>query len=275
MADIRHLQQRLLDAGFSPGLIDGLVGKQTRSATRAFQAAHGLAETGEFDDATIAALDAPAGGEGGKYDRAVFFDIVRPLFPGSRLDQSQVAGFNAILDAFEAARPPIDHQAYMLATAFHETAQTMQPVRETLKPTDDAAIAVLDSSWARGRMPWVKSAYWRKDKDGKSWLGRGLVQITHKFNYEKLSKVVGVDLVARPAAAMEMSVAIEIMIEGMKLGVFTGRDLDDYLDGVDEGDAEDFREFVGSRRIINGTDRAEAIAKAALVMEKALRSALT
>lgn len=204
-------------------------------------------------------------------NRRFFFDTVRPIFPDKRLTISQVNGINAILDAFEADPSPLDQQAYMLATAFHETAYTMQPVRETRAATDKEAIAILDRAWANGRLPWVKSPYWRLDKDGKSWLGRGLVQITHKFNYEKLSPIVGVDLVRNPSAALEMPVALKIMIEGMRRGIFTGKALKDYFDGVDEGDAEDYREMMLARRIINGTDRAADIARHGLTFEKALK----
>lgn len=42
--------------GFSPGLIDGRIGPKTRLATREFQRVHGLAQTGELDKATAAAL---------------------------------------------------------------------------------------------------------------------------------------------------------------------------------------------------------------------------
>jgi lipoprotein-anchoring transpeptidase ErfK/SrfK len=57
-------RQAALDrAGFSPGVLDGKAGRKTALALRAFQAAHGLAQTGEFDPATLAALrvdDAPS-----------------------------------------------------------------------------------------------------------------------------------------------------------------------------------------------------------------------
>ncbi len=56
----------------------------------------------------------------------------------------------------------------------------MQAVRETLATTDAGAIRALESSWMRGKLPWVNTTYWRKHPDGKSWFGRGLVQITHK-----------------------------------------------------------------------------------------------
>ena len=46
--------------GYEPGTADGLMGRRTRSALRAFQRAHGLAPSGQIDDATRAALGLPA-----------------------------------------------------------------------------------------------------------------------------------------------------------------------------------------------------------------------
>lgn len=52
------LVQVLLErAHFSPGVIDGLVGSNTRSALRAYQDAHGLTVSGEADDLTIQSLE--------------------------------------------------------------------------------------------------------------------------------------------------------------------------------------------------------------------------
>ena len=49
--------QAALDrAGFSPGVIDGQAGHKTAIALKAFQAAHGLPQTGQFDPTTAAAL---------------------------------------------------------------------------------------------------------------------------------------------------------------------------------------------------------------------------
>lgn len=51
-----HLQTLLARSGFSPGLIDGKVGRKTRTAIQYLQQSRGLPETAELDDATLAAL---------------------------------------------------------------------------------------------------------------------------------------------------------------------------------------------------------------------------
>ncbi|MBL0371061.1 hypothetical protein JJB09_03385 [Rhizobium sp. KVB221] len=187
-------------------------------------------------------------------NRAKFYSAVRSRLFGGKLSRSQVAGIEAILDKWEKTYPDGDLRclAYMLATAFHETGRTMQPVRETFADTDEDAIRNLDLAWRKGRLNQVRDPYWRKDAEGKSWLGRGLVQLTHKANYARLSGAVGIDLVARPERAMEMNVAIKILFAGMQGGMFTGHRLSDFFNGL-RGD------WSGARRVVNGTDRSNLI----------------
>lgn len=212
-------------------------------------------------------------------DRTKFYGAVRTSLFGGKLSQSNVDGMTVILDEFEAQQIPLDHAAYMLATAFHETASHMQPVMETRRPSEEAnpsvdqAIARLESSWKAGKLPWVKSAYWRKNAKGRSYLGRGLPQLTHEANYRKIGDLLGVDLVNSPDLALDPSIAVKIMILGMTKGVFTGKDMGDYLDGIDEGDAEDLREYTNARYVVNGKDRAADIGRIAIKMETALKSA--
>ena len=133
-----------------------------------------------------------------------FYDRVRALF-GGKLTAQQVDGINRIVDATKGL--PLRHRAYILATAHHETARTMQPVRETLANSDAQAVARLESAWRKGQLKWVKTPYWRPDARGKSWFGRGYVQLTHRANYERASDRLGIDMVSNPAVAMRPDVA--------------------------------------------------------------------
>lgn len=200
-------------------------------------------------------------------DRKHLFDTTRNALFGGRLSARQVGGMEAIVAAWETTRTDGDLRwlAYMLATTFHETAATMQPVRETLAATDVVAAARLENAWARGRLGAVKTPYWRADAEGKYWLGRGLVQLTHKANYERMSRETGIDLVADPGRAMEMEVAVQILFAGMEKGLFTARRLADYF-------AAGRADWTNARRIINGLDRAADIAAHGRIFHRALAS---
>lgn len=131
----------------------------------------------------------------------------------------------------------------------------MQPVRETKANSDAEAIARLDRAYAKGQLSWVKNPYWQKDGNNDSWFGRGLVQLTHKANYVKLAAEIGhPTLATNPNEALDMAVSIKVMFVGMEKGLFTGKKLADYFNGTKE-------DWVNARRIINGLDRADLVAK--------------
>lgn len=166
-------------------------------------------------------------------NREAFFEAIRPLFV--KLDQSQVDGINIILDTWEdTGYTDIRWLAYALATAYHETAKTMRPIDE----------------YGRGR----GLAYGKPDPITKErYFGRGLVQLTWKYNYERVSTKLGIDAVNNPDVVKEPAIAAKIMFLGMAEGWFTGKRFRDYFNGKTD-------DPVGARRIINGIDRATMIA---------------
>ena len=132
-----------------------------------------------------------------------------------------------------------NQMAYVLATAYHETAHTMKPINEM------------------GGDKYLRSKkYW-------PYIGRGYVQITWKVNYEKAGKVLGVDFVSKPELLLKAEYAAPIIIAGMVEGWFTGKKLSDYIT-LQKSD------FKGARRIVNGTDKADLIAGYAREYDKAL-----
>lgn len=168
-------------------------------------------------------------------DKQNFYGVIRSAF--GPFSQSQVDGFEAILDEWDK-RKLVDLRwlAYMLATAWHETARTMQAIEE----------------YGKGR----SKEYGKEDPNTKkSYYGRGLVQLTWSYNYKKMSRVIYGDdsLYVHPELALDLNCAVQIMFEGMLTGVFTGRKLFNYF-GAKINDP------VNARKIINGLDKARLIA---------------
>lgn len=188
-----------------------------------------------------------------KLNRKTFFAEIKSVFPGGyegRKGKGRIAGLDVILDEFEARGDvEVDELAYILATTIWETAYTVQPIKEG------------------GGEAYLKSKkYW-------PWYGRGYVQLTWEKNYKFVGDKIGVDLISDPELALNPKVAVKILFDGMLEGWFTGKKLSDYLDGHQEADTDDAKEFENARRIINGVDRKKEIAKIALKVDRAIRKA--
>lgn len=202
-----------------------------------------------------------------RIDRAKFYAKVRhSVFPG-RLRQPQVDGIEVILDTWEASTfTDLRWLAYMLGTTYHETAATMQPIREY------GSYEYFERMYGpNGRRPDTARQMGNTEPgDGARYCGRGFVQLTWKINYERAGRAIGVDLVNDPDRAMVPVNAARIMLEGMTdtrilfenhnsldpLFSFTGHTLEDYFN-------EDEEDWFNARRIINGTDHAQMIAETA------------
>ena len=193
-------------------------------------------------------------------DREAFFNNVRSSPFGGSLFQRQVDGCNAILDAWENSDLTDDRWlAYMLATTYHETAQTMQPIKEYGNEAYFKRMYDIEGD----RPAKAKELGNVNPGDGAKYCGRGYVQLTGRTNYTDMSKRIGVDLVGNPDLALDPSHASFIMFEGMTLGTFTGKKLSDYLSGSKT-------DYVNARRIINALDKADTIAKYAEDFERAI-----
>lgn len=209
-------------------------------------------------------------------DRAKFFAAVRGSLFGGRLGQEQVNGMAAILDEWEAQGLSDQRWlAYMLATAYHETGQTMQPISENLnysamglQKTFGKYFSARDAqAYARQPERIANRAYANRmdngdeaSGDGWRYRGRGLVQITGRANYVRFG------IADHPEKALEDRTAIKIMFNGMISGAFTGVKLTDHFTGAKA-------DRVNARRIINGLDRAGDVARYAEAFEKAIKVA--
>lgn len=124
-----------------------------------------------------------------------------------------------------------NHMAYVLSTAYWETARTMKPVKEAFWLTED---------WRRKNLRYYPH------------YGRGYVQLTWLENYRKASQKLGVDFVSNPDLLLVPQHSAAILVLGMKEGWFRGgKKLSDYIT-LQRSD------YKGARDIING-DQAKVV----------------
>lgn len=192
-----------------------------------------------------------------------FFDKLRSGIMGPTLDDDEVTGTTAILEAMDGL--PIAWTAYALATAFHETAHSMQPIKEF--GGDKYFFRRYDIQGQNPRLArQLGNTY---PGDGVKYAGRGYVQLTGRSNYIKAGVKLNVDLVNGPDLAMSKDIAALILRYGMREGWFTGKRFDSYLPASGSANAAQFQ---AARRIINGTDKAAAIAGYAMAFQDALKA---
>lgn len=150
----------------------------------------------------------------------IFFDMVRKTLFRGRLTQGAVDGINAIIaefDSYHEGTGNIEHLAYILATAYHETAGTMQSIEEY-------------GDVKRNR-------YY-------PYHGRGFVQLTWKHNYSRMGDLLNIDLEGQPELALSTDISAKIIIVGMSQGMFRGKKLSDF----DFAQSDD---VIAARAIVN------------------------
>jgi len=194
-----------------------------------------------------------------RMNKEAFFGSVRTSLFGGKLTQGVVDTLESILATCDKyCITDYRQRAYILATARHESYSLDRnpewlPVREGWAKTNAGAIAAVTALYKSGG---ISKNYALPEANGKSYYGRGFVQITHGGNYKSVGKRLGIALYNNPDLALNRSTASEILVVGMKEGIFTGRKLSQYFTEKDT-------ENVEARRIINGKDQAERIASLA------------
>ncbi len=178
----------------------------------------------------------------------IFLREINTSLFNQRMSISQREGVIVKLAAFgNHYITDIRWSAYMLATSFHETARTMQPVEETGK--------------GRGKPYSQKLKYNREPYTwpDKIYYGRGDVQLTWYENYQNMGRILNLPLLEQPELALQPGISAKIMIEGMTRGAsqrgdFTGLSLENYFNSYTD-------DPIRARRIVNGLDQANKIAE--------------
>jgi hypothetical protein len=241
-------QNILNGSGFHPVLsITGVMDDATISLTKAFQLDVKFPETGSVDLETWKA--------GLAYAKLPDWSPDTPPTSGRRNLADGTFGktpspvgwtrqelrTNLIAEAAKVGLTLPTQLAYMMATIEWETAGTFEPVREAYWFSED---------WREVNLQPYYPYY-----------GRGYVQLTWDFNYEKYASITGFPLDTDFDLAMQPDVALTILVHGFKNGGFTSQALEDFVNSSST-------DYFNARRCINGLDKASDIADIAADWEK-------
>jgi hypothetical protein len=140
----------------------------------------------------------------------------------------------------------IDHASYLLATAAAESDYSLERWEAdyvckgagisylTFPEKKPCSKAINYYRSSKGKKNYFKSG---TDSRGLPYFGRGLIQLTHKYNYEKYGKILGIDLVNNADLAMVPLNSYNIASTYMNLKTFRF---------IDKGDLK------GARKSVNG-----------------------
>ena len=182
-------------------------------------------------------------------DKKLFFKLYRKyLDKDHKLTQREVDALEFFIDKMVRVKSffTVPQWAYVMATTFHETAHTFEPVREAFH---------LSENWRKRNLRYYP------------YYGRGYVQLTWDYNYERYQKILDQPLLSRPDLAMQPETSFNILVHGMKHGVFTGKKLSDYVN-------ENRKRYDLARYVINGRDKRDLIAKYAEMFEYILNKTM-
>lgn len=253
----------------SDALLELDIADASLSRLRAILTAATVARPAPAPTATSPSPEPAPPASGGLQKPTAFYALVRAsdaIF-GGKLTPEQFAGCEADLQ-LGAGRLPLSWMAYCLATDYHETGHTMQPIHEA------GSRAYLDK-YDTGRLAAALGNTPEDDDDGVLFAGRGKPQVTGHRNYAKANQrlhELGIlkpaeDLLAKPDLMLRMDVASAALVIGMLEGWYTGKTLNTYLPNPATR-----QHFANARRIINGADKADLIAGYAMAFQDALRA---
>lgn len=175
-----------------------------------------------------------------------FYDSIRAtLFKGA-LSSKQVEGIEAMLTEYNRqCINDLRKLAYILATAYHETAKTMQPIAEYGKGVGKDYGKKLTMS----RQPYTSPNH--------IFYGRGHTQNTWYENYYNLTVAARAqgknwDFLNNPDLLLQMEPSIWATFYAMKSGLYTGKSLAMYF-------TKDKTDALNARKIVNGLDKAALI----------------
>jgi hypothetical protein len=184
---------------------------------------------------------------GDTIDREFFYEGWRAKW--GKLDDTVFDNVEFLLSGFDASTV-FDTKAkiaYGFGTMKRETNKTFAPVNEGYWLNPANRVGSLYAYYQRKNPGAIKTIF-PNGRDGRNYLGRGFIQLTHDYNYKIYGNKIRVNLFENPDEALKPENAFKVMeafCDGKMERYFTKENLD----------------FFNARKIINGLDAAREIEK--------------
>jgi len=210
--DVRRLQEKLKDKGFSPGAIDGHFGTATEIAVKAFQASEGLLADGVVGPRTLSQLSAEIKPDAPLVIANVTVERVEKMFPATpraNIVTNLPPVLNSLVTSDIADKPMV---LMALATIRAETAGFL-PISEGRSRFNTSPgghpFDLYDNRRDLGN---------QGKPDGDLFKGRGYIQLTGRDNYRRIGEKIGLGngLVETPDRANEPEIAADILAAFLK-----------------------------------------------------------
>ena len=206
-SDVVKLQERLKELGFNPGMIDGDFGPATKAALIAFQKSEGLLADGIAGARTLGALGLVEDNSIPTAIPGVTVTVASKMFPQTPVDNIRTnlpVVLTSLVDKTLVDKPMV---LMALATIRAET-ESFEPISEGKSKFNTSPgghpFDLYDNRRDLGNQGFG---------DGEKFKGRGFIQLTGRFNYQKHGEAIGLgnQLVANPDLANDPNIAAKLL----------------------------------------------------------------
>jgi len=204
---VAKLQAKLKQVGFNPGRVDGDFGPATKAALIGFQKSAGLLADGIAGPRTLGALGLVASDNLPSVIPGLTVTIVSKMFPVTPVDNIRDNLPFVLQGLVERALGDKPMVLMALATIRAET-ESFQPINEGLSKFNTSP----------GGYPFdlydLRSDLGNQGKgDGAKYRGRGYIQLTGRFNYQKYGAPLGMGnkLASNPELANDPAIAGKLL----------------------------------------------------------------